>query len=115
MSEGTEFYTPEEDVVETLPDGRTILAAPKGVPIPLHEARRRGFVKDQGIVGPQETKVELEPRDLTEGETPEEGQLPEGSTATTGERLDPTVEFEPAPAFEEQVNQEPVPKGKAKK
>jgi hypothetical protein len=55
----SDFYTPENDIVETLTDGRTVLLASAGVPIPMHIARLRGFVKDEQAPGPSETKTEL--------------------------------------------------------
>lgn len=53
----SDFYTPENDIVETLPDGRTVLLASAGIPIPMHVARLRGFVKDEQTPGPSETKA----------------------------------------------------------
>lgn len=49
-------YTPEHDITETLPDGRMILLAPAGVPIPMHVAIAKGFVKPAQAVQPAETK-----------------------------------------------------------
>lgn len=51
-----EPYVPENDVTETLPDGRVVQLAAKGVPIPQAEARRLGLLKDRQQSGPQETK-----------------------------------------------------------
>ncbi len=53
----SDFYTPENDIVETLADGRTVLLASAGIPIPMHVARLRGFVKDDQTPGPSETKA----------------------------------------------------------
>ena len=50
------YFTPEEDIYETLPDGRLIQLAAKGVPIAEAEARRQGFIKDTQV-GPSETKT----------------------------------------------------------
>jgi hypothetical protein len=57
-------YIPENDILETLADGRTILLASKGVPIPLHLAEARGFIKDGEPVGPSEVKA-VEPDEET--------------------------------------------------
>lgn len=51
------MYRVEEDVTETLPDGRTIQVAAKGTDLPLTEARRLGLVKDDQETGPSETKT----------------------------------------------------------
>lgn len=51
-----ETYIPENDITQTLPDGREILVAIKGVAMPLAEAKRRGFVKADQPAGPSETK-----------------------------------------------------------
>lgn len=51
-----ETYLVQEDVTETLPDGRTIQVAAKGTAIPLTEARRLGLVKDEQQAAPSETK-----------------------------------------------------------
>ena len=50
------YFIPEEDIFETLPDGRLIQLAAKGVPVAEAEARRQGFIKDN-ITDPSETKV----------------------------------------------------------
>lgn len=51
------MYRVEEDVTETLPDGRTIQVATKGTDLPVAEARRLGLVKDDQTSGPSETKT----------------------------------------------------------
>lgn len=51
------YFIPEEDIFETLPDGRLIQRAAKGVPVAEAEARRQGFIKDNNT-GPSETKVD---------------------------------------------------------
>lgn len=57
-------YTPENDITETLADGRVIMLAAAGVPIPMHIAIARGFVKPAQSVQPAETKdIELAPAD----------------------------------------------------
>lgn len=60
MSNANEPFVPEEDVTHTLPDGRTIQLAAKGVPVPQAEARRLGLVKDQQRQGPKETKSQAD-------------------------------------------------------
>ena len=50
------YFIPEEDIFETLPDGRLIQLAAKGVPIAEADARRQGFIKDNQV-GPSETKI----------------------------------------------------------
>lgn len=50
------YFIPEEDIFETLPDGRLIQLAAKGVPVAEADARRQGFIKDSNV-GPSETKV----------------------------------------------------------
>ena len=50
------YFIPEEDIFETLPDGRLIQLAAKGVPIAEADARRQGFIKDNQV-GPSETKT----------------------------------------------------------
>ena len=49
-------YIPEEDVTETLEDGRMIQIAVKGHPIPMGEAVKLDLVKQGGQPGPSETK-----------------------------------------------------------
>jgi hypothetical protein len=51
-----ETYTPEEDVTETLPDGRTIQVAVKGVPMAMSDAQKWGLVKAPKTQGPSEKK-----------------------------------------------------------
>ena len=51
-----DLFIPENDINETLADGRLIMLAPAGVPMTLHVARLLGFVKD-GAVVPDETKT----------------------------------------------------------
>lgn len=50
------YFIPEEDIFETLPDGRLIQLAAKGVPVAENDARRLGFIKDSSV-GPSETKT----------------------------------------------------------
>jgi len=59
-----DFFTPENDITETLPDGRLILLAAAGVPIPMHVAVAKGFVKPAQVVEPSETK-DVTPSDET--------------------------------------------------
>lgn len=54
-SQANEPFVPSEDVTETLPDGRVIQVAAKGVAIPHAEAVRRGLVKGPNT-GPSELK-----------------------------------------------------------
>lgn len=51
------YYIPENDIVQTLADGRQVLLAAKGVPVPEAEARRLGYIKD-GEAGPSEIKAD---------------------------------------------------------
>lgn len=51
------IYRVPEEVLQTLPDGRTIQLAAAGTEMPLAEARRLGLVKDEQTVGPSETKA----------------------------------------------------------
>jgi hypothetical protein len=53
---GPGVYVPEEDVTETLPDGRTVQVAVKGAEMPMTEAVRLGLVKTAPAPGPSETK-----------------------------------------------------------
>lgn len=55
---GPGTWTAEEDVTETLPDGRTIQVATKGAEIPMAEAEKLGLVKAAPPPGPAETKEE---------------------------------------------------------
>lgn len=45
------YYTPDRDVLEILPDGRAIIKAAGGVPVPMAEARARGLVGDDAAEG----------------------------------------------------------------
>jgi hypothetical protein len=67
MHVSEEVYIPEEDIVQTLPDGRTVLLAPKGVPVPMAVARQRGFIKVAQLAAPAEIKAA--PAEVPEGET----------------------------------------------
>lgn len=53
-------YTPEQDVYETLADGRTTLKAAAGVALPVTEAERLGLTKPTKSAGPSETKTETD-------------------------------------------------------
>lgn len=84
MSEET--YLPEQDIVETLPDGRTVLLAPKGIPILMSVARQRGFIKDAQLAAPAEIKDA--PAEEAEGEAdPEQPEqqaaAPDGTKSRT--------------------------------
>lgn len=63
----TPLHVPDKDVIETLPDQRTIQRAKKGVPMPLSDAIRYGVITREeaaekygaavlGQVGPTEVK-----------------------------------------------------------
>ncbi|HEU5013957.1 MAG TPA: hypothetical protein VFT66_15660 [Roseiflexaceae bacterium] len=52
----SDMYIPEQDITEER-GGVTIQIAAKGVPIPMAEAKVRGFVKDPQPQGPQEVKA----------------------------------------------------------
>lgn len=49
-------YIPDQDVTQVLPDGRTIIIAPAGVPVPEARAKELGLIKDPQPQGPTETK-----------------------------------------------------------
>lgn len=53
---GPGVWVAEEDVTETLPDGRQIQVAVKGQEMPLSEAEKLGLVKSTPPPGPAETK-----------------------------------------------------------
>ncbi len=40
----SQVFVPSADVLDTLPDGRTVIAYHAGMPMPLAEAQRRGLV-----------------------------------------------------------------------
>ncbi len=44
----SQVYVPGEDVIDTLPDGRCVIACAAGQPMPLAEAQRRGLVDVEG-------------------------------------------------------------------
>ena len=62
-----DFYTPENDITEVNEQGLNIMLAPAGIPIPLHIAREKGFIKDGVVVGPTEHKA-AEPPAETDAE-----------------------------------------------
>lgn len=49
-------YIPEEDITETLPDGRVIQVAAKGTPVPYPRAVQLGLIKPTKASGPTEIK-----------------------------------------------------------
>ena len=53
------FFIAEDDITQTLADGRTIQLAAKGVEIPVAVARSMGLIKD-GESGPSEFKSAAE-------------------------------------------------------
>lgn len=64
-------YLVEEDVTETLPDGRTIQRAAKGTRMPLAVARQMGLVKDtKQPAAPAETKDEAPAETKTDESKP---------------------------------------------
>jgi enoyl-CoA hydratase/carnithine racemase len=67
LASNAESFTPDEDLIETLEDGRTIQAAVKGVPLPRAEAVRLGLV--QPTAEEKETLPEEEPN-LKKAPTP---------------------------------------------
>jgi len=50
-------FVPEQDIYRDLGDGRMVLEAARGVPIPRAEAERRGLLKADQVVGPSEVKA----------------------------------------------------------
>lgn len=65
-------FTPDEDVIETLPDGRTIQIGVAGVPMPMREAIRMGLVPDPNAPAPVPAKAaaQIGPAETKEGEAP---------------------------------------------
>ncbi len=53
-------YRVNEDVTETLPDGRVIQVAVKGSEMTMAEASRLGLVKNEHFAGPSEVKAEMD-------------------------------------------------------
>jgi hypothetical protein len=49
-------YIPEDDITETLPDGRVIQVAAKGTPVPHPRAVQLGLIKPTKASGPTEVK-----------------------------------------------------------
>jgi hypothetical protein len=60
MVEG-EFFIPEADINQILPDGRHILLVPAGERIRIEEAREKGYLKDDLTAGPTEHKSDAGP------------------------------------------------------
>lgn len=52
----SEYYTPEEDITQEGPDGVGRLVAAKGVPVPMDEAKAKGFIKEPKKAEPKEVK-----------------------------------------------------------
>jgi hypothetical protein len=63
QGQGADFV-PEEDVIETLPDGRQVQKAVKGVPIPYADALKAGLIKAPEAQGPKETKPSAGPLEV---------------------------------------------------
>ena len=57
MAATTSPYVPEADIYEKLADGRVVLVAARGVPIPMVRARQLGLVKDSAPAGPTHVKA----------------------------------------------------------
>lgn len=53
---GGGVYVVEEDVIETLADGRQILVAAKGTQMPMAQAEQMGLLKPAKVQGPREKK-----------------------------------------------------------
>lgn len=70
-------YKAEEDVIETLPDGRQIQVAVKGAEMPMADAVRLGLVKVSAQPAPSEAKV-VEPSEAkgAAAEKAEEAEAP---------------------------------------
>lgn len=69
------MYTLEEDVIETLEDGRTIQIGVKGAQIPMSEAIRLGLVDD-----PEAAKAKKEAAVEAKKPAPEEAKPAAGPT-----------------------------------
>lgn len=63
-------YTAEEDITETLPDGRQVQVAVKGAQMPMADAVRLGLVKVNAQPAPAETKVDAPAETKAEEEKP---------------------------------------------
>ncbi len=76
----SQFYTPSQDVTETLPDGRVIQVCAAGMPMPIQEARRRGLVVDAPAVPePAEPSTDDTPSDKRQAVLTALAQHPEWS------------------------------------
>jgi pyruvate/2-oxoglutarate dehydrogenase complex dihydrolipoamide acyltransferase (E2) component len=64
MMATTSPYVPESDIYETLADGRVVLVARAGVPVPIARARQLGLVKDAVPAGPTNVKTDAPPLPL---------------------------------------------------
>ena len=97
-------YTVQEDVYETLEDGRVIQIATKGAGMSMAEARAAGLVKDQQVVAATENKVVNEGAERKTGDAP--ANLEDVPAAPAG--------AERAPAEADPDAQQPVKPGKEK-
>lgn len=76
------MYTAEEDIVETLPDGRQVQVAVKGTEMPMADAVRLGLVKVSAAPAPAETKVAAPAETKAKAEAAEdEAQAPKKAEA----------------------------------
>src|SRR5215207_5752231 len=76
------WFVAEDDIFETLPDGRVVQLAFKGTSMPMAEAERRGFAKVDQRVTPQEVKG----RAFSIGQPPR-GTAPAPGPSTTEPRV----------------------------
>jgi hypothetical protein len=74
-------FTPEEDVLETLPDGRVIQVGVAGMPMPLAEAQRMGVANEQG-----EPVAAAKPAKEAAPEAEAEAEAPKGKAAGPSEK-----------------------------
>jgi hypothetical protein len=113
-----ETYTPEEDVTETLPDGRTIQVAVKGVPMAMSDAQKWGLVKAPKTQGPSEKKPGESPTEVKSVAEMAGSALLESpvvADADAGEDAEADVEEAPAPEPAPEPAPAPAPKPSAAK
>lgn len=97
---GLGTYTPEEDVTETLEDGRTIQIALKGHPIPMADAIRAGLVKEGKTQGPAEKKPAQGPTEVkaSVADEDEDGDEADEDNVDAADTNPPPTPPAPAPA-----------------
>jgi hypothetical protein len=79
-------FTPQEDVLETLPDGRVIQVGAAGMPMPLQEAQRMGVANEQGeAVAAAKPAKEAAPEAEAEAGAAE-AEAPKGKAAGPSEK-----------------------------